>query len=94
MHRGIGGIGNLNDQLRDALNPTGTQVMGSYYSREGDKVIQTRNNYDKDVFNGDMGIIDSVDTINGKVEIDFEGKKLATKEWKSPIYSSLRNFRS
>ena len=78
LHRGIGGIGNLNDQLRDALNPNGaTQVMGAMLFREGDKVIQTRNNYDKDVFNGDMGIIESVDTLNGKVDIDFEGKKVS-----------------
>ena len=78
LHRGIGGIGNLNDQLRDTLNPTGaTQVMGSLLFREGDKVIQTRNNYDKDVFNGDMGIIESVDTLNGKVDVDFEGKKVS-----------------
>ena len=78
LHRGIGGIGNLNDQLRDALNPNGaTQVMGAMLFREGDKVIQTRNNYDKDVFNGDMGIIDAVDTLNGKVDIDFEGKKVS-----------------
>ena len=78
LHRGIGGIGNLNDQLRDALNPNGaTQVMGSMLFREGDKVIQTRNNYDKDVFNGDMGIIEAVDTLNGKVDIDLEGKKVS-----------------
>ena len=78
LHRGIGGIGNLNDQLRDTLNPNGaTQVMGSMLFREGDKVIQTRNNYDKDVFNGDMGIIEAVDTLNGKVDIDFEGKKVS-----------------
>ena len=78
LHRGVGGIGNLNDQLRDALNPNGaTQVMGPMLFREGDKVIQTRNNYDKDVFNGDMGIIESVDTLNGKVDIDFEGKKVS-----------------
>ena len=78
LHRGTGGIGNLNDQLRDALNPNGaTQVMGAMLFREGDKVIQTRNNYDKDVFNGDMGIIEAVDTLNGKVDIDFEGKKVS-----------------
>ena len=75
LHRGIGGIGNLNDQIRDAVNPTGaTQVMGPFLFREGDKVIQTRNNYDKDVFNGDMGIVDSVDTLNGKVEIRFDDR--------------------
>ena len=78
LHRGIGGIGNLNDQLRDALNPNGaTQVMGAMLFREGDKVIQTRNNYDKDVFNGDMGIIEAVDTLNGKVDIDFDGKMVS-----------------
>jgi exodeoxyribonuclease V alpha subunit len=50
--------------------------MGPLLFREGDKVIQTRNNYDKDVFNGDMGIIDSVDTLNGKVEILFEERRI------------------
>jgi len=77
LHRGIGGIGNLNDQIRDAINPTGaTQVMGPFLFREGDKVIQTRNNYDKDVFNGDMGIVDAVDTLNGKVEILFDERRI------------------
>jgi exodeoxyribonuclease V alpha subunit len=42
--------------------------------REGDKVIQTRNNYDKDVFNGDLGIIRKVDSINGVLEIDFDDR--------------------
>ena len=75
LHRGIGGIANLNDQIRDAINPNGaTHVMGSLLFREGDKVIQTRNNYDKDVFNGDLGIIGKVDTLNGVLEIDFEGR--------------------
>jgi exodeoxyribonuclease V alpha subunit len=48
--------------------------MGSMLFREGDKVIQSRNNYDKDVFNGDLGIIQKVDSINGVLEIDFEGR--------------------
>jgi exodeoxyribonuclease V alpha subunit len=48
--------------------------MGSLLFREGDKVIQTRNNYDKDVFNGDLGIIQKVDNLNGVLEIDFEGR--------------------
>jgi len=75
LHRGVGGIGNLNDQIRDSLNPNGaTYVMGSMLLREGDKVIQTRNNYDKDVFNGDLGIILKVDSLNGVLEIDFEGR--------------------
>ncbi len=77
LHRGTAGIGNLNDQIRDSINPHGsTLTMGFNIFREGDKVIQTRNNYDKDVFNGDMGIIDSVDSINGKIEILFEGRRI------------------
>jgi exodeoxyribonuclease V alpha subunit len=75
LHRGIGGIGNINAQIRDALNPNGaTHIVGSMLFREGDKVIQTRNNYDKDVFNGDLGIICKVDTINGVLEIDFDDR--------------------
>lgn len=75
LHRGVGGIGNLNDQIRDSLNPSGaTHIMGSMLFREGDKVIQSRNNYDKDVFNGDLGIIQKVDSLNGVLEIDFEGR--------------------
>ena len=75
LHRGVGGIGNLNDQIRNSVNPNGaTHVMGSMLFREGDKVIQSRNNYDKDVFNGDLGIIQKVDSINGVLEIDFEGR--------------------
>ena len=50
--------------------------MGPFLFREGDKVIQTRNNYDKDVFNGDMGIVDAVDTLNGKVEILFDERRI------------------
>ncbi|MGE4551370.1 MAG: ATP-dependent RecD-like DNA helicase, partial [Opitutales bacterium] len=77
MHRGIAGIANLNDELRDALNPTGaTHVFGQTLFREGDRVIQTRNNYDKDVFNGDLGTIAAVNTMEGSVEVDFEGRPI------------------
>ncbi|MBT4667135.1 MAG: ATP-dependent RecD-like DNA helicase [Opitutae bacterium] len=78
LHRGIAGISNLNDKLREALNPKGaTHVFGHTLFREGDKVIQTRNNYDKDVFNGDLGTITSVDTMAGSVEVDFEGRAVS-----------------
>lgn len=77
MHRGIAGIANLNDQLREALNPKGaTHVFGQTLFREGDRVIQTRNNYDKDVFNGDLGTISAVNTMEGSVEVDFEGRSV------------------
>ena len=75
MHRGVGGIGNLNDQIRDAINANGaTHMLGSLLFREGDKVIQTRNNYDKDVYNGDLGSIEKVDSLNGVLEINFDGR--------------------
>jgi exodeoxyribonuclease V alpha subunit len=75
LHRGVGGIGNLNDQIRDAINANGaTYMLGSLLFREGDKVIQTRNNYDKDVYNGDLGSIEKVDSLNGVLEINFDGR--------------------
>jgi exodeoxyribonuclease V alpha subunit len=75
LHRGVGGIGNLNDQIRDAINANGaTYMLGCLLFREGDKVIQTRNNYDKDVYNGDLGSIEKVDSLNGVLEINFDGR--------------------
>ena len=56
MNRGAVGVHQLNDRLREALNPAGTEVtrFGRTF-RVGDRVLQTVNNYDKDVFNGDLG---------------------------------------
>jgi exodeoxyribonuclease V alpha subunit len=62
MHRGLAGAGNLNRVLQERLNPEGrTLVRGERRYREGDKVMQIRNNYDKEVFNGDIGRILSLD---------------------------------
>lgn len=78
LHRGAGGIANLNDQIRDSLNPNGaTLVFGSLLFREGDKVIQTRNNYDKDVFNGDLGVVEKVDSLNGVLSIRFDQRMVS-----------------
>ncbi len=65
MHRGAVGVGNLNLLLQAALNPPKAaaperQVAGRAY-RLGDRVMQIRNNYDKEVFNGDMGQIAAID---------------------------------
>lgn len=65
MHRGAVGVGNLNAALQAALNPAKPtiaerQVGGRIY-RMGDRVMQIRNNYDKEVFNGDMGQIAAID---------------------------------
>ena len=55
------GVDSLNVELQKAINPVGTEVKyGKHVFRVGDKVIQTVNNYDKEVFNGDSGFIDSI----------------------------------
>ncbi len=77
MHRGIAGIANLNDQLRAVLNPQGAlYAFGQTLFREGDKVIQTRNNYDKNIFNGDLGIITAVHPTEDSMEVDFDGQSI------------------
>jgi exodeoxyribonuclease V alpha subunit len=75
MHRGHIGAVNLNAELQRVLNPGGTGVAraGKTY-KIGDKVIQTVNNYDKDVFNGDIGIITAIDQEAQEVAVDFEGR--------------------
>jgi exodeoxyribonuclease V alpha subunit len=65
MHRGAVGVGNLNAALQAALNPAKPSVaerqVGGRVYRVGDRVMQIRNNYDKEVFNGDMGQIAAID---------------------------------
>jgi exodeoxyribonuclease V alpha subunit len=68
MHRGAAGVGELNRRLQVALNP---QAKGraevrlkSQVYRLGDRVMQIRNNYDKEVYNGDMGRITALDPVN------------------------------
>ena len=70
MHRGILGVQHLNEILREILNPGGAPVPGSGGYRIGDKVMQIRNNYDQDVFNGDVGRIEGVGT-DGRIIIRF-----------------------
>ncbi|RKJ04855.1 ATP-dependent RecD-like DNA helicase, partial [Butyricicoccus sp. 1XD8-22] len=61
MRKGDAGIDVLNERLRDALNPHSNQKrelqLGKRFFREGDKVMQNKNNIDKDVFNGEIGIV-------------------------------------
>ncbi len=73
MHRGVVGAQNLNDTLQEALNPQGQSVQraGSTF-RLNDKVMQIRNNYDKDVFNGDLGRIKKIDGENQEVLVEFD----------------------
>jgi len=78
MHRGNLGIKELNIRLQEALNPRSEfraehQLYGNLF-RVGDKVIQTSNNYDKEVFNGDIGRIQSLDKVGKQLLIRF-GKR-------------------
>jgi len=74
MHKGTAGVGNLNIQLQAALNPHAKGLRGPHGEyRPGDKVIQLRNNYDKNLFNGDIGVIASVDTEAGTLTAKFDG---------------------
>lgn len=76
MHRGSVGVGNLNQLLQAELNPPNPAVAqyqsGSRLYRVGDKVLQLRNNYDKDVFNGDIGLIEAIDLEMGEAVIRFD----------------------
>jgi exodeoxyribonuclease V alpha subunit len=79
MHRGSLGIRELNAALQAALNPPRAdraeiERFGTRF-RVGDKVLQTRNNYDKDVFNGDIGRIAAIDGEERQVAIDFDGRR-------------------
>jgi exodeoxyribonuclease V alpha subunit len=76
MNRGSLGARALNAVLQQALNPDATPQVtrfGWTYA-PGDKVLQTVNNYEKDVYNGDIGQVDQVDVEEGEVTIDFEGR--------------------
>jgi ATP-dependent exoDNAse (exonuclease V) alpha subunit len=58
---------------RGLLNPDGFEMTrGGCRYRAGDKVMQIRNNYDKEVFNGDLGIITNIDTENYHVRVDVD----------------------
>jgi exodeoxyribonuclease V alpha subunit len=78
MHRGLVGATNLNLELQKALNPSISPEItrsGNNF-RVGDKVMQIRNNYDKDVYNGDIGRITNIDREIQEVTINFDGKEV------------------
>ncbi|MCD8149590.1 MAG: DUF4186 family protein, partial [Clostridiales bacterium] len=77
MQRGICGAANLNQLLQEALNPSGIYLRrGGTQYRLRDKVMQIRNDYDKEVFNGDIGIIVRVDTEDTELTVDFDGREV------------------
>ncbi len=73
MKKGICGIDILNQQLQQALTPKNDAENNGYF-RVGDKVMQTRNNYTKDVFNGDIGTIVAIDPLVGSLSVEFDEK--------------------
>ena len=77
MQRGVVGAENLNQQLQQALNP-GTEGLrrGGYLFKVRDKVMQIRNNYDKEVFNGDIGEIVSADREERTLTVEFDGRRV------------------
>ena len=78
MHRGVVGSGNLNQKLQAVLNPgEGGITRGDRIHRVNDKVMQIRNNYDKEVFNGDIGRISAIEWEDKEVMINFDGREVA-----------------
>lgn len=78
MHRGELGVANLNKHLQDLLNPGEGKLMRGYKTfKVNDKVMQITNNYDKEVFNGDVGFIISIDQEEQEVLVDVDGRVIA-----------------
>jgi exodeoxyribonuclease V alpha subunit len=76
MHRGACGAQAMNAMLQSALNPNGRPV-GDGSLREGDRVMQVRNDYTREVFNGDLGIVRHADESSGSLLVEFEGRLVA-----------------
>lgn len=73
MHRGPTGTTAMNRRLQAALNPRGPTVeRGEQLFRSGDRVLQLKNDYERDVFNGDTGPIQSVDERNASLSVRFD----------------------
>ncbi|WP_395549370.1 MULTISPECIES: ATP-dependent RecD-like DNA helicase [unclassified Lacrimispora] len=92
MQKGVVGATNLNLSLQEALNPPEHEIFmrgrgavsvskdvlrrSGYAFRADDKVMQIKNNYDKEVFNGDIGMIESVNTDDRSLKVNFEGRSV------------------
>jgi exodeoxyribonuclease V alpha subunit len=84
IYRGPAGVIALNERLQERLNPPAPnkaerKLFGTIF-RVGDKVMQTRNNYDKDVYNGDIGFIRSLDMVEQRLTVDCYGRSV-TYDW-------------
>jgi exodeoxyribonuclease V alpha subunit len=84
LYRGPAGVSLLNERLQEKLNPPAPskperKLYGTLF-RLGDKVMQTQNNYDKDVYNGDIGFIRAMDLVEQTLTADFDGRPV-TYDW-------------
>jgi exodeoxyribonuclease V alpha subunit len=78
MYRGAAGVTALNERLQASLNPATLnrpekKLFGQVF-RPGDKFMQTQNNYDKDIFNGDIGYVFAIDPVSQSLTMDFDGR--------------------
>jgi exodeoxyribonuclease V alpha subunit len=77
MHKGLLGVASLNAELQSLLNPEGMSIVhGSRLFRVGDKVMQIRNNYELEVFNGDIGRIEAVDDVDRTISVRFDNRQV------------------
>ncbi|MDY7075476.1 MAG: ATP-dependent RecD-like DNA helicase [Chloroflexota bacterium] len=78
MYRGACGVANLNGRLQEALNPPAPnrpeRRLGGRVFRVGDKVMQTRNNYVRDVYNGDIGRVTGIDPVEQTLTVAIDGR--------------------
>jgi exodeoxyribonuclease V alpha subunit len=78
MHKGVVGAENLNVQLQKTLNPVQDAIIrGNRSFRANDKVMQIKNNYDKEVFNGDIGRITGIRPEEYQMTVTFDGRDVA-----------------
>ena len=79
MQRGVVGAANLNQVLQEAINPNSPGLRrGGMEFRQRDKVMQIRNNYDKEVFNGDIGVVTAVDLEDRELTVRFDDREINT----------------
>ena len=75
MQRGAVGAANLNLLLQEAVNPGNVSLRrGGFQFKAHDKVMQIRNNYEKEVFNGDIGIVEAIHLEDRELTVNFEGR--------------------
>ena len=101
MTRGLVGTRNLNKVLQQLINPASENkeelVRGDSILRTSDRVMQLKNDYNKEVFNGDLGIVRAIDLTEKEVTIDFDGRDVTydyadlneiTLAWAKSIHKS------